>query len=73
MQYFPFVDAIPSVVIEHIRTSANIAAGTAFDYNRARSPALFRHYAAIREFLGIQSYYGTDANEIAVRAAHEAV
>lgn len=72
MHYFPFVDAIPPVVIEHIRASANIGAEAAFGYNRARSPALFRHYAAIREFLGIQSYYGSDANEIAVRAAHEA-
>ncbi|MEQ0777845.1 Tn3 family transposase [Paraburkholderia tropica] len=72
MHHFPFVDAIPAVVIEHIRASASIGAEAAFDYNRARSPALFRHYAAVREFLGIQSYYGTDANEITVRAAHEA-
>jgi hypothetical protein len=56
MHYFPFVDAIPVVVIEHIRASANIDAKAALDYSRARSPALFRHYAAIREFLGIQSY-----------------
>src|SRR5690242_9832775 len=72
MHRFPFVGAIPAVVIEHIGASASIGAEAAFDYNRARSPALFRHYAAVREFLRIQSYYGTDANEIAVRAAHEA-
>ena len=72
MHYFPFVDVIPAAVIEHIRSSADIAAEAEFSYDRSRSPALFRHYVAIREFLGIQSYYGTDANEIAVRAAHEA-
>ncbi|RZF26112.1 Tn3 family transposase [Paraburkholderia sp. UYCP14C] len=72
MHYFPFVDVVPAAVIEHIRTSADIGADVELGYDRARSPALFRHYAAIREFLGIQSYYGTDANEIAVRAAHAA-
>ncbi|AJZ56150.1 tn3 transposase DDE domain protein [Paraburkholderia fungorum] len=72
MHYFPFVDVIPAAVIEHIRSSADIGAEAEFSYDRSRSPALFRHYVAIREFLGIQSYYGTDANEIAVRAAHEA-
>nr|WP_069269384.1 DUF4158 domain-containing protein [Paraburkholderia nodosa] len=60
MHYFPFVDAIPPAVIEHIRASANIGAEAAFGYNRARSPVLFRHYAAIREFLCIQPYYNSD-------------
>jgi hypothetical protein len=72
MHYFPFIDAIPAAVVEHIRTSADIGAEVEIGYDRARSPALFRHYTVIREFLGVQSYYGTDANEIAVRAAHEA-
>ncbi|MEX3901695.1 DUF4158 domain-containing protein, partial [Paraburkholderia sp. BR10954] len=33
---------------------------------------LFRHYAAVRTWLDVKPYYGTDANAIATRAAHTA-
>ncbi len=72
MHHFPNLDSIPTAVIDHVRVSADIGPEVELSYDRARSSALFRHYAAIREFLGIQSYYGTDANEVAVRAAREA-
>ncbi len=72
MHHFPNLDSIPTAIIEHVRVSAGIGTEVDFGYDRARSPALFRRYATIREFLGIQSYYGTDANEVAVRAAREA-
>lgn len=72
MHHFPNLDSIPVAVIDHVRACVDIGAEVEFGYDRARSVALFRHYAAIREFLGIQSYYGTDANEVAVRAAREA-
>lgn len=36
------------------------------------SPTLFRHYTVVREFLGIQPYLGTDANEVTIRAARDA-
>lgn len=72
MHHFPNLDSIPTAVIEHVRTTADFGAEVEFGYDRARSVALFRHYAAVREFLSVQSYYGTDANEVAVRAAREA-
>lgn len=33
---------------------------------------LFRHYTAVRAWLNVKPYYGTDANAIATRAAHTA-
>ncbi|MGF6439936.1 hypothetical protein QF001_000690 [Paraburkholderia youngii] len=43
-----------------------------FGYDTQASPTLFRHYAAVREYLGVKPYYGTDAGTIATRAAHTA-
>lgn len=40
---------------------------TPFGYDRKLSPTLFRHYTAVREFLGAQPYIGTDANEMNMR------
>ncbi len=56
MRHFPNLDSIPSAVIDHIRVSADMGAEVEFGYEKSRSSALFRHHAAIREFLGIQSY-----------------
>nr|WP_051320711.1 DUF4158 domain-containing protein [Cupriavidus sp. amp6] len=72
MHHFPNLDSIPIAVIDHVRASADMGSEVEFGYETSRSSALFRHHAAIREFLGVQSYYGTDANEVAVRAAREA-
>lgn len=72
MHYFPNLDSIPIAVIDHVKTSADMGSEVEFGYEASRSSALFRHHAAIREFLGVQSYYGTDTNEAAVRAAREA-
>nr|WP_230626247.1 DUF4158 domain-containing protein [Cupriavidus necator] len=57
---------------ELVRISAGLSPGTRVGYDRKVSPTLFRHYTAVREFLGIQTYIGTDANEITVRAARDA-
>lgn len=56
MHHFPNLDSIPVAVIAHVRASADIGAEVEFGYDRARSVALFRHYAAIREFLGINGH-----------------
>ncbi|MDB0543289.1 Tn3 family transposase [Ralstonia solanacearum] len=72
MHHFPNLDAIPCAVIDHVRASVDMGAEVEFGYEKSRASALFRHHAVIREFLGIQPYYGTDANEVAVRAAREA-
>ncbi len=54
------------------RASAGLDTDAAFGYDRKLSPTLYRHYTAVREFLGIQPYIGTDANEVTIRAAREA-
>ncbi|KVE23452.1 hypothetical protein WS67_22430 [Burkholderia singularis] len=43
---------------------------TRFGYDTTMSPALFRHYSAVRAYLNVKPYYGTNANAIATRAAH---
>lgn len=72
LHHFPNLDTIPASVTELVRISAGLSPGTRFGYDRKVSSTLFRHYAAVREFLGIQPYIGTDANEVTVRAAREA-
>jgi hypothetical protein len=72
MHHFPALDSIPVAVVEHVRTVANIGPVVQFGYDTQTSPTLFRHYAAVREHLGVKPYYGTDAGTIATRAAHTA-
>nr|WP_051975297.1 DUF4158 domain-containing protein [Cupriavidus necator] len=72
LHHFPNLDTLPASVTELVRISAGLSPGTRFGYDRKVSPTLFRHYTAVREFLGIQTYIGTDANEITVRAARDA-
>ena len=72
LHYFPNLDSIPVVVIDHVRASACLAPDAAFGYDRKLSPTLYRHYTAVREFLGVQAYIGTDANKVTIRSAREA-
>ncbi|MGF6293049.1 hypothetical protein QFZ98_004910 [Paraburkholderia youngii] len=69
MHHFPSLDSIPAAVVEHVRAAANIGPAVRFGYDTQASPTLFRHYAAVREHLGVKPYYGTDAGTIATRAA----
>lgn len=72
MHHFPALDSIPAAVVDHIRAAAGIDAAIDFAYDTRSSVTLFRHHEAIRGYLGIKPYYGADANEIAIRAAHAA-
>lgn len=72
MHHFPSLDSIPAAVVEHVRAAANIGPSVRLGYDTQASPTLFRHYAAVREHLGVKPYYGTDAGTIATRAAHTA-
>jgi len=72
MHHFPPVESIPAAVVEHVQVMANIGSTIQFGYDTSSSVMLFRHYTTIREYLGVQPYYGTDANSIATRAAHSA-
>ncbi|MGY6258826.1 Tn3 family transposase [Paraburkholderia caledonica] len=72
LHYFPPLDSIPAAVVDHVRAAADIGDTVQFGYDTASSPTLFRHYAAVRTWLDVKPYYGTDANAIATRAAHTA-
>ncbi|RQU96227.1 Tn3 family transposase [Burkholderia cenocepacia] len=72
LHYFPSLDSIPAVIVDHVRGAADIGNAVRFGYDTASSPTLFRHYAAVRAYLDVKPYYGTDANAIATRAAHTA-
>jgi hypothetical protein len=69
LHYFPSLDEIPVVVIDHIRESLSYAKRIVIDYSTPRT--LYRHMAAVRTHLQIKSFYGTDAGEIADKLAHE--
>lgn len=72
LHYFPSLDSIPTIIIDHVRAVADIGEAVRFGYDTASSPTQFRHYAAVRAYLDVKPYYGTDANAIATRAAHTA-
>ncbi|EIP86613.1 transposase Tn3 family protein [Burkholderia humptydooensis MSMB43] len=72
MHYFPVLDAVPAALVDHVRVAAGIGVDVQFGYDTQSSPTSFRHYAAIRDYLGVTPYYGSDANAIATRAAHTA-
>ncbi|KVN17123.1 transposase [Burkholderia sp. MSMB1552] len=59
-------------IFHHVRVAAGIGVDVQFGYDTQSSPTSFRHYAAIRDYLGVTPYYGSDANAIATRAAHTA-
>nr|WP_268988325.1 DUF4158 domain-containing protein [Ralstonia solanacearum] len=47
LHYFPYLDTIPTAVVDHIRVCAGLDPGTPFGYDRKVSPILFRHYGGI--------------------------
>lgn len=72
LHYFPALDSFPAAVVDYVRATAGIDAAIELAYDTRSAVTLFRHHAAIRDYLGIKPYYGTDASEIAIRAAHAA-
>nr|WP_236873159.1 DUF4158 domain-containing protein [Burkholderia sp. MSMB0856] len=72
LHYFPVLGVIPGAIVDHVRAVADISDATRFGCDTTMSPTLFRHYSAVRAYLGVKPYYGTDANAIATRAAHTA-
>ena len=63
---------VRAVVVKGIKLTSYVPFDDRHGYDRKLSPTLFRHYTAVREFLGVQPYIGTDANEVTIRAAREA-
>jgi len=65
--YFPALSAIPPEIVEHVRASLKF--GERVRLNYANNRTLYRHTNAIRAFLGITPFYGSNAKEIAVAIA----
>lgn len=70
LHYFPSIDSIPEEIVRHIRAVMELDGDIPLDYRGAVT--LYRHHSAIRSFLGITPYYGTDAVKVAKHAAREA-
>jgi hypothetical protein len=70
LHYFPDLDAVPGVIVDHVRTVMNLGPKVVASYQQPRT--LCRHCAAVRTYLDIHRYYGKEAQRIAVRAAYEA-
>lgn len=69
LHYFASPEEIPPEVINHVRESLGYAKRVVVDYSIPRT--LYRHMAAVRSYLRVKAYYGTDAGEIADMLAHE--
>lgn len=69
LHYFASLEEIPPEVINHVRDSLGYAKRVVVDYSTPRT--LYRHMAAVRSYLRVKAYYGTDAGEIADTLAHE--
>jgi len=52
--YFPSIEEVPAVVVQHIRSAANIDASIEPGYEELRT--LYRHHQVIRERLGVATY-----------------
>ncbi|MEN3111847.1 Tn3 family transposase [Uliginosibacterium paludis] len=69
LHYFPSLEDVPLEVINHVRESLGYAKRIVIDYSTERT--LYRHMAAVRSYLRVKAFYGTDASEIADKLAHE--
>lgn len=70
LHYFPPPEALPEEIVAHVRSAAGI--GTDVRLESKGSTTLYRHFDTVRKYLGVTPYYGAEAEEIAIRAAHEA-
>ncbi len=69
LHYFPSLEDVPPEVINHVRESLGYAKRIVIDYSTERT--LYRHMAAVRSYLRVKAFYGTDASEIADKLARE--
>jgi Domain of unknown function (DUF4158) len=68
LHYFPDLDAVPEVVVSHLRQCFHLDPAAQVAYHRSNT--LYRHQQLIREWLEIEPYYGNaKARRLAARAA----
>lgn len=71
LHYFPALEDISAEIINHVRSCLSYGARIIPRYANTRT--LYRHQTAIRQYLQITPFYGSDALKIAKEAAHETV
>ncbi|MDU9399391.1 MULTISPECIES: Tn3-like element ISPa42 family transposase [Pseudomonadaceae] len=69
LHYFPPLDEIPPEITGHIRNTLGFGPRITSRYTNSRT--FYRHQAAIREYLQIKAFYGSEALTIALHLAHE--
>ncbi|HCF3291716.1 TPA: Tn3 family transposase [Pseudomonas aeruginosa] len=69
LHYFPPLDEIPPEITDHIRNTLGFGPRITSRYTNSRT--FYRHQAAIREYLQIKAFYGSEALTIALHLAHE--
>lgn len=67
--YMPPLHQVPEAIITHLRTVLQLPAGTACNVDSPRT--MYRHYQAVREFLGVRAF-DQHARHAAIAAVHRA-
>ncbi|GAB3265951.1 Tn3 family transposase [Chitinimonas naiadis] len=70
LHYFPALDDIPTVVADHIRSALGLGEGIEVDYSAKNT--IYRHMAAVRDYLQVTPVYGQASLEAAQRFAYAA-
>lgn len=70
LHYFPSLEVIPTEIVNHVRSCLRYGVRIVPRYATPRT--LYRHQRAIRQYLQITAFYGSDALKIAEETAHEA-
>ncbi len=67
--YFPQLEEVPSVIVNHLRSCLHLGPEVAPGYEEART--LYRHHRAIRDYLRVKAY-GKEARHLAIKAVYMA-
>ncbi len=70
LHYFPSLEEIPTVIVDHLRTCLQLRPDLPLAYENERN--IYRHCTAIRDYLGFKTFYGKQARHIAVQAVYRA-
>ncbi|SMF22862.1 Tn3 family transposase [Pseudogulbenkiania subflava] len=70
LRYFPAIDEIPVPIIDHIRDAFGYSKRVQVDYSGKHT--LYRHMAAVRDYLQVSPAYGHAATEAAQKCAYSA-
>jgi len=69
LHYFPDLELIPAEVVQHVAATLSQPAATALEYAGQWANTLYRHFAAVRDFLGVKPYDDKLARKVLVQIA----